>query len=108
MASTLTQPCFIKQVLKWLLHSDSPEDIRFLNIEVAKARSLGKLLGIEISDDELIQWITANPAWALGIEDSVGSLEAGKWADLVVWDAYPFSAYSKAKPSGCVASIRSS
>jgi imidazolonepropionase-like amidohydrolase len=31
------------------------------------------------------------PAKLLGIEAEVGSLEAGKRADLVIWDSEPFS-----------------
>jgi len=42
-----------------------------------------------------IKWITSIPAKALGIADKVGSLEAGKMADVVIWDGNPFSVYSK-------------
>ena len=42
-------------------------------------------------------WITANPAWALGIEDEVGTLSAGKRADVVVWDKHPFGVYASAR-----------
>ena len=82
---------------KAIIHSDSPEDIRFLNIEAAKAMASGRALGLKISDEQALQWITANPAWALGIDDQVGTLEKGKLADVVLWDAHPFSAYAKAE-----------
>ena len=39
-------------------------------------------------------WLTANPAWALGIDSTTGTLEAGKAADVVVWSGDPFSVYS--------------
>jgi imidazolonepropionase-like amidohydrolase len=55
----------------------------------------GRRAGIDISDDEALRWITANPAWALGVDGTVGTLEAGKQADLVVWNADPFSVYTK-------------
>ncbi|MFW7379813.1 MAG: amidohydrolase family protein [Oligoflexus sp.] len=80
-----------------IIHSDSPEDIRFLNVEAAKARAAGTLLGIELDDEELLKWITLNAAWALGIDDQVGSIEPGKYADLVIWDRHPFSSYAKAE-----------
>ncbi|MGE0555703.1 MAG: amidohydrolase family protein, partial [Gemmatimonadales bacterium] len=43
------------------------------------------------------QWITANPAWVLGIDKETGTLEAGKLADVVLWSGDPFSIYSKAE-----------
>ncbi len=43
-----------------------------------------------------LQAITINPARHLGIEDRVGSLEAGKDADVVLWDGDPLSSTSKA------------
>ncbi len=45
----------------------------------------------------MLRWITANPAWALGIDDQVGTLEVGKRADVVVWDGHPFRVYSHAR-----------
>jgi imidazolonepropionase-like amidohydrolase len=38
-----------------------------------------------------------NAAWALDLDDRVGSLEAGKNADVVLWDGNPFSVYTKAE-----------
>ena len=77
-----------------IIHSDSPLGIQRLNQEAAKAMFAGRRAGIEVSEDQALRWITANPAWALGIEDEVGTLEPGKLADLVVWDASPFSVYA--------------
>lgn len=79
-----------------IIHSDSEVEIRRLNQEAAKAVTAGRKIGVEISEAEAIRWITANPAWALGVEDRVGTLEIGKMADLVVWDKHPLSVYSKA------------
>jgi imidazolonepropionase-like amidohydrolase len=55
----------------------------------------GAALGINISEDEAIKWITINAAWALGLHDQIGSLEVGKNADVVLWSGNPFSVYSK-------------
>ncbi|NNE37535.1 MAG: amidohydrolase family protein, partial [Gammaproteobacteria bacterium] len=40
---------------------------------------------------------TLNAAHALGIEEQTGSIEAGKMADIVLWDGNPFSVYSRAE-----------
>jgi imidazolonepropionase-like amidohydrolase len=77
-----------------IIHSDSALGIQRLHQEAAKAMWAGRRAGISISDDEALRWITANPAWALGIEDRVGTLEEGKQADLVVWSGDPFSVYT--------------
>jgi imidazolonepropionase-like amidohydrolase len=76
------------------IHSDDAHGIQRLNQEAAKALAAGREAGLEISDAEAIRWITANPAWALGIDDEVGTLESGKRADVVIWSGNPFSVYS--------------
>jgi imidazolonepropionase-like amidohydrolase len=80
-----------------IIHSDSPENIQRLNQEAAKAMYAGIHAGIPITREQAIRWITANPAWALGIDSVTGTLEAGKAADVVVWSGDPFSIYSKAE-----------
>lgn len=82
---------------KAIIHSDSAEGIQRLNQEAAKAMYAGRRAGIEISENEALRWITMNPAWALGIDEQVGSIEVGKMADLVIWDKSPFSVYAKAQ-----------
>ena len=78
------------------LHSDSPYDIQRMNQQAAVAMAAGRRAGIDVERDHAIRWITANPAWALGIEDRAGTLEPGKDADLVVWSDDPFSVYARA------------
>ncbi|MEC7240440.1 MAG: amidohydrolase [Myxococcota bacterium] len=78
-----------------IIHSDSAEGIQRLNQEASKAYHWGLQAGIELTEDDALQWITVHPAWALGIEALTGTLEAGKRADVVVWDRHPFSVYSK-------------
>ena len=78
-----------------IMHSDSSTEVRFLNQEAAKARSAGEQIGLTFTDDEVLRWFTANPAWALGIADKTGTLERGKMADVVVWTTSPFSIYAK-------------
>lgn len=80
-----------------IIHSDSPIGIQRLNQEAAKAMYAGRRVGIDISEDTALKWITLNPAWALGIDARTGTLEPGKFADVVVWSGSPFSVYSVAE-----------
>lgn len=80
-----------------IVHSDSASDIRRLNQEAAKGRAAGRKVGLDASDDEVLRWITANPAWALGVLEKTGTLEVGKMADVVLWDGNPFSVYTRAE-----------
>lgn len=79
-----------------IVHSDSSEGIQRLNQEAAKAMSRGNRMGMSISPEHAIEWITANPAQSLGILDKTGTLEPGKMADVVIWNGNPFSVYAKA------------
>jgi imidazolonepropionase-like amidohydrolase len=57
----------------------------------------GNAAGIPITKDDAIKWITINAAWALGLDDRIGSIEVGKNADLVLWSGDPFSVYTRAE-----------
>jgi hypothetical protein len=61
-----------------VIHSDDAMGIQRLNQEAAKALAAGREAGIEISDDEALRWITYNAAWALGLQDEIGTLEPGQ------------------------------
>jgi imidazolonepropionase-like amidohydrolase len=78
-----------------VVHSDDGSGMQRLNQDAAKGIAAGKDLGITVTPDEAIKWITINPAWVLGIEDRVGSITAGKNADVVLWSGDPFSIYSR-------------
>ena len=79
-----------------IIHSDDANGIQRLNQEAAKAMYAGTRAGLAVSREQAIRWITLNPAWAIGIDSTTGSLEQGKSADVVVWSGDPFSVYSKA------------
>jgi imidazolonepropionase-like amidohydrolase len=79
-----------------IVHSDDPYGIQRLNQEAAKALGNGNRMGLNISRATAITWLTLNPAKAMGIADKTGSLEAGKMADVVLWNADPLSV--KARP----------
>jgi len=79
-----------------IVHSDSAEGIQRLNQEAAKAMVRGQRAGLEIRPERAIRWITANAAHSLGILQQTGTLEAGKMADVVIWNGNPFSVYALA------------
>ena len=80
-----------------IVHSDSEEGIQRLNQEAAKVMAHARKAGIVITPEHAIQWLTQNPAKAMGILDQTGTLEAGKMADVVLWNRDPFSAYAQAE-----------
>lgn len=71
------------------INSDDGELMRHLYHEAAKTQKYGNL-----SDDEALAMITINPAKQLGIENRVGSLEAGKDADIAIFSKHPLSIYA--------------
>lgn len=80
-----------------IIHSDSSEGIQRLNQEAAKALASGRRAGVALTEDDALKWVTMNPAWALGIDHRVGSLEPGKDADVVLWNRHPLSVYASAE-----------
>ena len=78
-----------------MIHSDDENGIQRLNQEVAKAQAAGRRAGIIIPDEVAWEWLSYNPARALGIADRTGSLKAGKMADVVLWNGNPLSVYSR-------------
>ena len=80
-----------------IVHSDSEEGIQRLNQEAAKVMANAQRVGISIAPEHAIRWITQNPAKAMGILDQTGTLEAGKMADVVLWNGNPFSSYAQAE-----------
>ena len=78
-----------------VIHSDDENGIQRLNQEAAKAQGSARRAGIAIPDAEVIRWLTLNAAKAVGIEKMTGSLEAGKAADVVLWNGNPLSTYSR-------------
>lgn len=56
---------------------------RWLLIEAAYATGYG------LSDEDAMKAVTLNAAQILGVDDRIGSIEAGKDADVIVLDGYP-------------------
>lgn len=78
-----------------VLHSDDALGSQRLNQGAAKALAAGRAAGIPLTDEDAITWITRNPAWTLGLDDRIGTLEPGKNADLVLWSGNPLSVYTR-------------
>jgi imidazolonepropionase-like amidohydrolase len=79
-----------------MVHSDDPNGIQRLNQAAAKAMAAGQRAGIPgLSEAVAWEWLSRNPARALGILDKTGTLTPGKMADVVLWNGDPFSDYSR-------------
>ena len=78
-----------------IVHSDDPNGIQRLNQEAAKALADGRRIGIQIPAAVAWEWLSYNPAKAMGIADKTGSLKPGKMADVVLWNGDPFSVYTR-------------
>ncbi|TVR40291.1 MAG: amidohydrolase [Bacteroidia bacterium] len=70
------------------LHSDNTQLATRMNWEAAKTMMTG------VSETDAMNFITLHPAKIMGIDHRVGSLEAGKDADFVIWNAHPLSSFS--------------
>ncbi|HEV2365142.1 MAG TPA: amidohydrolase family protein [Caulobacteraceae bacterium] len=79
------------------LHSDIASTGRRLGVEAGKAMAAGRRAGIDITPAQAIAWVTLNPARVLGLEAQIGSVEAGKNADLAIWRGDPFSIHGRAE-----------
>src|SRR3954468_12786712 len=86
-----------KAGVRTIMHSDDASGEQRLNQEAAKAMAEGNRIGVPVSEDDAVKWMTINPAWSLGIDGVTGSIERGKNADVVLWSGDPFSVYSRAE-----------
>jgi imidazolonepropionase-like amidohydrolase len=68
------------------LHSDSDELARRLYWDAAKAVKYGG-----VSEAKALEMITINPAWQMGLDKRLGSIEVSKDADLAIFSAHPFA-----------------
>ena len=73
------------------LHSDNSEISSRMNWEA------GKLLRTGLTEEQALSTVTNQSAQAVAIDDRVGSLEAGKDGDFVVWSGDPLSQFTRAE-----------
>jgi imidazolonepropionase-like amidohydrolase len=71
------------------LHSDNQEIASRMNWEA------GKLLRTGLTEEQALSTVTIQSARAIAIDDRVGSLEAGKDGDFVVWNGNPLSQFTR-------------
>ena len=74
------------------INSDDAEMARRLNQEAAKAVKYGN-----VSEVDALKMVTLNPAMLMHLDDRMGSIRAGKDADLVLWSDHPLSVYAVAE-----------
>ena len=73
------------------LHSDNSEIASRMNWEA------GKLLRTGLTPEQALSTVTNQAAEAIAIHDRVGSLEAGKDGDFVIWSGDPLSQFTRAE-----------
>jgi imidazolonepropionase-like amidohydrolase len=73
------------------LHSDDSQVASRMNWEA------GKMVRAGVSEEDALALVTINPARILRVDDRVGSLEAGKDADFVIWNGHPLSQFTIAE-----------
>ncbi|WP_421830421.1 amidohydrolase family protein [Larkinella sp.] len=72
------------------INSDDAEMARRLNQEAAKAVEYGAM-----SEEDAWKMVTLNPAKLLHLDSKLGSIRAGKDADLVLWNNNPLAIYAR-------------
>jgi imidazolonepropionase-like amidohydrolase len=72
------------------INSDSDERARRLYQEAAIAMKYGGA-----TEEEALKMITINPAWQLGLDKRIGSIETGKDGDIAVFNGHPFAPASR-------------
>jgi predicted amidohydrolase YtcJ len=90
-------PCgsAVKTGMRISLHNDPPvtpeEPLRNISVAATRIAPSGRVLGPEerLTVEQAIRAQTIDAAWQLFADDVVGSLEVGKYADLVVLSADP-------------------
>lgn len=79
-----------KAGVKIAIMTDSPViPLEYLPMCAALAHKAG------LDEMEALKCISINAAEILGVEDRIGSIEAGKDADIVIWDGHPFDLQAK-------------
>lgn len=74
------------------INSDDANMGRRLNQEAAKAVKYG-----DIGEEDALKMVTLNPAKILHLDQQMGSIKAGKSADVVLWNGHPLSVYTRAE-----------
>ena len=87
----------LRRKLPFTIHCDTPvvpqEPFRAIWSAVNRVSTSGKVLGPDqcIDVQSAIRAYTYNAAYQYFLEDKTGSIEPGKWADLILLDRDPLS-----------------
>jgi imidazolonepropionase-like amidohydrolase len=82
---------FYKAGVKFAFGTFNNQFVRNLPYQAANAVAFG------LPYEEALKAITLNPAQIWGVADRIGSIEEGKWADLMVTDGDPLEAKTQVK-----------
>ncbi len=83
--------------IRYTLHADQPmfesKPFRLIQSAVERKTKSGEILGEgeRITTLEAIRALTVDAAWQIGLEDQIGTLEAGKLADFIIADQNPLA-----------------
>ena len=86
-----------ERAIKYSIHADQPmfesNPFRLIQTAVERKTRSGAILGDSqnITVLEAIKSLTIHAAWQIHMEDKIGSLEKGKYADFIVVDKNPFT-----------------
>lgn len=81
-----------KAGVRFALMTDHPViPLQYLILSAALAVREG------LPEREALMAVTKNAAWAIGLEERIGSLESGKDADFAIYDGHPLDARSQAR-----------
>jgi imidazolonepropionase-like amidohydrolase len=90
--TTLENPGILaKAGVKVAIQADTSSATKWLPMQVGLAIRHG------MAEEAAWRSVTITAAEILGVADRVGSLEAGKDADVVVWNGHPFSNFTRAE-----------
>ena len=89
---TIENPAMMEQAgCEIALSADAQSATRWLPEEVGLAMAYG------LSEEMAFKSLTINPAKILGLDHRMGTLEAGKDADLAIFDGHPFLNFTRCK-----------
>lgn len=90
--TTLENPGILARAgVKVAIQADTSSATKWLPLQVGLAIRHG------MDEDEAFRSVTINAAEIVGVADRMGSLEAGKDADVVVWNGHPFCNFARAE-----------
>ena len=82
--------------LTYSIHADQPmfesNPLALIHTTVNRKTRGGKSIGAynRVSVESALKAVTINAAWQIKMEDEIGSIQVGKYADFVILDESPF------------------